>query len=66
MSKTVKIGNIYNYKMYNTVREKENLFTGKISKENDYFRKKIIDGKRNTLEEFNTYMKTNELVLPNE
>ena len=59
-----KIGTVYSFKMNKTVNEKEKLFKGKINNENDKFRKKIVDGKRNTMEEFNSYIINNQVKLP--
>ena len=58
-----KIGNVYSFKMNKTVNEKEKLFKGKINNENEKFRKKIVDGKRNTMDEFNSYIKINQVKL---
>ena len=58
-----KIGNVYSFKMNKTVNEKEKLFKGKIINENEKFRKKIVDGKRNTMDEFNSYIKINQVKL---
>ena len=61
-----KIGTVYSFKMNKTVNEKERIFKGKINNENEKFRKKIKDGKRYTMEEFNNYMINNQVKLPDE
>ena len=61
-----KIGTVYSFKMNKTVCEKEKIFKGKINNENEKFKKRIIDGKRNTMEEFNNYMINNQVRLPDE
>ena len=61
-----KIGAVYSFKMNKTVNEKEKMFKGKINNENEKFRKKIKDGKRYTMEEFNNYMINNQVKLPDE
>lgn len=61
-----KIGTVYSFKMNKTVNEKEKLFKGKINNENEKFKKRIIDGKRNTMDEFNNYMINNQVRLPGE
>lgn len=58
-----KIGTVYSFKMNKTVNEKEKIFKGKINNENEKFRKKIKDGKRCTMEEFNNYMINNQVKL---
>ena len=58
-----KIGTVYSFKMNKTVNEKEKIFKGKINNENEKFRKKIKDGKRCTMEEFNNYMNNNQVKL---
>ena len=61
-----KIGTVYSFKMNKTVNEKERIFKGRINNENEKFRKKIKDGKRYTMEEFNNYMINNQVKLPDE
>ena len=61
-----KIGTVYSFKMNKTVNEKEKIFKGKINNENEKFKKRITDGKRNTMEEFNNYMINNQVRLPDE
>ena len=61
-----KIGTVYSFKMNKTVSEKEKIFKGKINNENEKFRKRITDGKKNTMEEFNNYMINNRVRLPEE
>ena len=59
-----KIGNVYSFQMNKNVNEKEKIFKGKINNENEKFRKKIIDGKKNTMEEFYSYIQNNQVNLP--
>ena len=59
-----KIGNVYSFYMNKTANEKEKIFKGKIINENEKFRKKIIDGKKNTMDEFHTYIINNQINLP--
>ena len=61
-----KIGTVYSFKMNKTVCEKEKIFKGKINNENEKFKKRITDGKRNTMEEFNNYMINNQVRLPDD
>ena len=61
-----KIGTVYSFKMNKTVCEKEKIFKGKINNENEKFKKRINDGKRNTMEEFNNYMINNQVRLPDD
>lgn len=61
-----KIGIVYSFKMNKTVKEKEKIFKGKINNDNEKLIKKITDGKRNTMEEFNNYIIKNQVKLPNE
>ena len=61
-----KIGNVYSFQMNKTVNEKEKLFKGRITNENEKLRKKLIDGKRNTMNEFNSYIINNQVNLPDE
>ena len=59
-----KIGNVYSFQMNKNVKEKEKIFKEKINNENEKFRKKIIDGKKNTMEEFYSYIQNNQVNLP--
>ena len=60
-----KIGNVFSFKMDKTVNEQEKMFKGKIYDEAKKFRKRIIDGKKNALDEFNGYITTYQIKLPN-
>ena len=60
-----KIGNVFTFKMDKTFNEQENMFKGKIYDEAKKFRKRIIDGKKNALDEFNGYITTYQVKLPN-
>ena len=61
-----KIGDVYSFQINKNVDEKEKLYTGKIMNENEKFRKRIIDGKKNTMEEFNSFVINNQVKLPDE
>ena len=61
-----KIGDVYCFQINKNVDEKEKLYTGKIMNENEKFRKRIIDGKKNTMEEFNSFVINNQVKLPDE
>lgn len=59
-----KIGDLYCFQIARNANEKEKKLKGKIKNENDQLNKKIIDGKRNTMEEFYTYISNNQVKLP--
>jgi hypothetical protein len=61
-----KIGNVFSFKMDKTVNEQEKMFKGKIYDEAKKFRKRIVDGKKNALDEFNGYITTYQIKLPEE
>lgn len=59
-----KIGDLYCFQIARNVNEKEKKLKGKVKNENDQLKKRIIDGKRNTMEEFYTYINNNQVKLP--
>jgi len=59
-----KIGNVFTFKMDKTYNEQEKMFKGKIFDEAKKFRKRIIDGKKNALDEFKGYITTYQVKLP--
>jgi hypothetical protein len=59
-----KIGDLYWFQIARNANEKEKKLKGKIKNENEQLNKKIIDGKRNTMEEFYTYISNNQIKLP--
>ena len=59
-----KIGNVFSFKMDKTTNEQEKMYKGKIYDEAKKFRKRIIDGKKNALDEFNGYITTYQIKLP--
>ena len=60
-----KIGNVLTFKMDKTYNEQEKMFKGKIYDEAKKFRKRIIDGKKNALDEFKGYITNYQVKLPN-
>ena len=60
-----KIGNVYSFQLDKNVNEKENMYKGKIYNEAKKFRKRIVDGKKNAVDEFNGYITTYQVILPN-
>ena len=48
-----KIGTVYSFKIDKNTNEQEKMFKGKIYNEAKKFWKRIIDGKKNALDEFN-------------
>ena len=60
-----KIGNVLIFKMDKTYNEQEKMFKGKIYDEAKKFRKRIIDGKKNALDEFKGYITNYQVKLPN-
>ena len=61
-----KIGNVFSFQIDKNVNEQEKMFKGKIFDEAKKFRKRIIDGKKNALDEFNGYLTTYQIKLPQE
>ena len=61
-----KIGNVFSFKMDKTTNDQEKMFKGKIYDEAKKFRKRIVDGKKNALDEFNGYITTYQIKLPEE
>ena len=61
-----KIGNVFSFKMDKNVNEQEKLYKGKIYDEAKKFRKRIVDGKKSALDEFNGYITTYQVKLPND
>ena len=61
-----KIGNVLSFQMDKNVNEQEKMFKGKIYDEAKKFRKRIVDGKKNALDEFNGYITTYQIKLPKE
>ena len=61
-----KIGDVYCYQIARNAKEKEKQLKGKIQNENNRLKKRIIDGKKNTMEEFYTYIENNQVNLPKE
>ena len=59
-----KIGNVFSFKMDKNVNEQEKLYKGKIYDEAKKFRKRIVDGKKSALDEFNGYITTYQVKLP--
>ena len=59
-----KIGDLFCFQIARNAIEREKKLKGKVKNENDQLNKKIIDGKRNTMEEFNTYISNNQIKLP--
>ena len=59
-----KIGNVYSFRVSRNANEKNKIYKGKISSENEKFMKKISDGKRNTMKEFYKYLSLNKVKLP--
>ena len=60
-----KIGNVYSFQLDKNVNEKENKYKGNIYNEAKKFRKRIIDGKKNAVDEFNGYITTYQINLRN-
>ena len=58
-----KIGTVYCFKINKISNEQEKLYKGKIYDEAKKFRKRIIDGKKNALDEFNGYLTTYDIKL---
>lgn len=59
-----KIGDLYCFQIARNANEREKKLKGKIKNENAQLNKKIIDGKRNTMDEFYTYISNNQIKLP--
>ena len=59
-----KIGNVFSFKMDKNTNEQEKLYKGKIYDEAKKFRKRIADGKKSALDEFNGYITTYQVKLP--
>lgn len=59
-----KIGNVYSFQLDKNVNEKEKIYKGKIYNEAKKFRKRIVDGKKNAVDEFNGYITTYQVILP--
>ena len=59
-----KIGNVFSFKMDKNTNEQEKLYKGKIYDEAKKFRKRIADGKKSALDEFNEYITTYQVKLP--
>ena len=60
-----KIGTVYSFKIDKNTNEQEKMYKGKIYDEAKKFRKRIIDGKKNALDEFNGYLTTYDIKLKN-
>jgi hypothetical protein len=58
-----KIGTVYCFKINKISNEQEKLYKGKIYDEAKKFRKRIIDGKKSALDEFNGYLTTYDIKL---
>ena len=58
-----KIGTVYCFKINKNTNEQENLFKGRIYDEAKKFRKRIIDGKKSALDEFNGYLTNYDIKL---
>ena len=61
-----RIGDVYSFQVSKIANEKERKLKGKISSENEQLNKKIVDGKRNTMEEFFNFMENNQVKILNE
>ena len=61
-----KIGNVFSFQIDKNANEQEKIFKGKIYDEAKKFRKRIVDGKRNALDEFNGYITTYQIKLHKE
>ena len=61
-----KIGDVYSFQITKNANEKEKIIKGKINNENERFKKRIVDGKKTTMEEFFKFMKNNQVKLPME
>ena len=58
-----RIGDVYSFQVAKIANEKERKLKGKISSENEQLNKKIVDGKRNTMEEFFNFMENNQVKI---
>lgn len=56
-----QIGNAYCFQISRNAKEKEKLLKGKIINENNKMHKRIIDGKKNIMEEIYTYIEDNQV-----
>ena len=59
-----KIGDVFVFKMNKNINEKERLYKGRINNENDRFIKRVIEGKKSALDEFNSYIMNYQIKLP--
>ena len=59
------IGKVFCYQIEKNTREKEKQLKGKIINENNKIHKRIVDGKKNTLDEIYSFIENNQIKLPN-
>ena len=59
-----KIGDVFAFRMNKNINEKERLYKGRISNENEKFKKRVIEGKQSALDEFNSYIMNYQVKLP--
>jgi hypothetical protein len=59
-----KIGDVFTFRMNKNLNEKERLYKGRINNENERFRKRVIEGKKSALDEFNSYIMNYQIKLP--
>ena len=59
-----KIGDVFVFKMNKNINEKERLYKGRINNENEKFKKRVVEGKKSALDEFNSYIMNYQVKLP--
>ena len=59
-----KIGNVFTFQITKNAKEKEKQLKGRIINENNKMHRRIIDGKKNILDEIYNYIDTNQIRLP--